>query len=310
MLAAAEPFLLEPLAAIRFASVPAGGAERHDRAEVECRATGAVARRSSVAPPRREISRGRDLPAVREVHRAHRAQRCHARLSAAHPRLLSFRIDARAGVLHLLWRRANGKSTLLNVLRAHHGRIRQGDADHHVPGKARGRAGSEHSVDIARLPAVRLVTAVEPPEGRASRRGPHQGFHRRRNDQRARSEQGHHRIPAVHQADHRVQRAAADPRRRSWHLAPHPAVSVHGADPGSEIDRDLERKLLAEAEGILQWMLTGFEEWSASGLAPPPEAREALEVYRATQDYVGEFIETRCVLTGDRIDPASTRPTR
>jgi putative DNA primase/helicase len=202
----------------------------------------------------------------------------------------------------------NGKSTLLNVVRHIMGEYAKVTPITTFLAKREGASGAEHSVDIARLPAVRLVTAVEPPEGA------------RLDEGRIKDITGGETISARDLAKGIIEfRPCMKPV-----IACNAMPQIRGADhgiwrrirvfpfmvqiPEDEIDRDLERKLIAEAEGILQWMLTGFEEWWAMGLAPPPEAKEALDIYRATQDLVGEFIDTRCVRTGDRPDPASGRP--
>lgn len=202
----------------------------------------------------------------------------------------------------------NGKSTLLNVIRFIMGEYAKVTPIGTFLAKREGASGSEHSVDIARLPAVRLVTAVEPPEGA------------RLDEGRIKDVTGGETISARDLNKGIIEfRPVMKPV-----IACNAMPQIRGADhgiwrrirvfpflvqiPEEEIDRELERKLIAEAEGILLWMLAGFEEWWAMGLAPPPEAKEALDIYRATQDFVGEFVDTRCVRTGDRADPATGKP--
>ena len=68
-------------------------------------------------------------------------------------------------------------------------------------------------------------------------------------------------------------------------------------------------KLEAEAAGILQWMLTGFEEWCAIGLSPPAKAIAAVEDYRADEDPVGQFLKARCEQHPlDYINPSTGNP--
>lgn len=308
MLAAAQPFLLEPLAGFDahpfLLAAPNGTIEL--KSNVELRAPSredllsrrlAVKYREGATCPLFEKFIARIVP--NDAMRAY-LQRILGSCLSGSVRDQAFFIFYGGG--------QNGKSTLLNVLRAIMGDYAKVTPITTFLAKREGASGSEHSVDIARLPAVRLVTAAEPPEGAKLDEGRIKDFTGGETISARDLNKGIiefrpcfktiiacNALPQIRGADHGIWR-----RIRLFPFM----VQI----PEAEIDRELEHKLLAEAEGILQWLLTGFEEWSASGLAPPPEAREALEVYRATQDYVGEFVETRCVLTGDRIDPASTRP--
>lgn len=77
--------------------------------------------------------------------------------------------------------------------------------------------------------------------------------------------------------------------RRRLHLVPF-AVTV----PPEARDRDLVRKLAAERDGILGWMLEGCAAWQQAGLAPPPIILEAAKGYFADEDLVGQWIEESC----------------
>lgn len=66
--------------------------------------------------------------------------------------------------------------------------------------------------------------------------------------------------------------------------------------PDDEIDPDIEQKLLAEAPGILNWLLAGCLAWQRDGLRAPDSVVEAIEQYRAEMDQVGVFIADRCVV--------------
>lgn len=64
-------------------------------------------------------------------------------------------------------------------------------------------------------------------------------------------------------------------------------------------DKDLRRKLLAEAPGILNWLVAGCIEWRRKGLAEPPEVTEATREYRSNMDILGDFLSERCVTSPD-----------
>jgi putative DNA primase/helicase len=65
-----------------------------------------------------------------------------------------------------------------------------------------------------------------------------------------------------------------------------------------EIDRELPGKLMAEAEGILAWLVAGAVRWYQEGLSKPPEVAAAVQEYREEMDQVGRFIE-ECWIIGD-----------
>jgi|GEM_PF-1952875 len=58
-----------------------------------------------------------------------------------------------------------------------------------------------------------------------------------------------------------------------------------------EMDRDLESKLLAEAPGILKWLVQGCLLWQREGLIPPARVVEAVADYRREEDTLGDFID-------------------
>ncbi len=66
--------------------------------------------------------------------------------------------------------------------------------------------------------------------------------------------------------------------------------------PDAEQDKQLRSKLLAEAPGILAWMVEGCLEWQRDGLGEPQEVTNATGVYRAEMDVLGAFLEDRCVV--------------
>jgi len=65
-----------------------------------------------------------------------------------------------------------------------------------------------------------------------------------------------------------------------------------------ERDKDLPRKLLDEAPGILAWAVRGCLEWQHVGLGDPPTVIQATKTYREESDLLGAFFDTRL-----RFDP-------
>jgi putative DNA primase/helicase len=62
------------------------------------------------------------------------------------------------------------------------------------------------------------------------------------------------------------------------------------------IDRFLDDKLAAEAEGILVWMVQGCLEWQQDGLQPPAAVTQATDDYRADEDVLQQFIDDACIV--------------
>lgn len=60
--------------------------------------------------------------------------------------------------------------------------------------------------------------------------------------------------------------------------------------PQEERDRDLPRKLEAEASGILNRMLDGLRDWMDNGLTVPAGVREATTEYRSDSDPLSRFL--------------------
>ncbi len=64
--------------------------------------------------------------------------------------------------------------------------------------------------------------------------------------------------------------------------------------PDAEKDKDLPKKLLQEAEGILAWLIEGCLEWQREGLGVPDVVQEATSTYREEMDSVTKFLSTQC----------------
>lgn len=70
--------------------------------------------------------------------------------------------------------------------------------------------------------------------------------------------------------------------------------------PPDERDPQLKDKLLAEREGVLNWLIDGYVDWlGCGGLAPPASVQEASQQYRSESDAVGRFITECCVRRDD-----------
>lgn len=69
--------------------------------------------------------------------------------------------------------------------------------------------------------------------------------------------------------------------------------------PDAAIDRELPGKLMAEAPGILAWLVEGAQRWHSGGLQRPPEVEAAREEWREESDQIGKFLDDSCVLGPD-----------
>ena len=60
-------------------------------------------------------------------------------------------------------------------------------------------------------------------------------------------------------------------------------------------DKYLEKKLMQEASGILNWLIEGARRWCKEGLKTPNIIIRATDEYRAEMDVIGNFIKERCI---------------
>lgn len=65
---------------------------------------------------------------------------------------------------------------------------------------------------------------------------------------------------------------------------------------GDRRDPYLEEKLIAEAPGILNWIIEGFKRWINEGLSPSDSMVAATQEYREVMDSIGNFIKEMCVI--------------
>lgn len=66
--------------------------------------------------------------------------------------------------------------------------------------------------------------------------------------------------------------------------------------PDDQLDKGLRDKLIAEADGVLRWLIAGCLEWQRNGgLGEPAVVTEATEEYRLDEDVLKSFIEDCCI---------------
>lgn len=191
---------------------------------------------------------------------------------------------------------ANGKSTLINVLRRLLG-------DYATIAKRELLVASQHEQHPAALVdlfGARLATCVELREGAAldearvkSLTGGDTIAARRMRENWWSFEPTHKLVVAT---NHRPQIRADDPATwRRVHLVPF-EVTI----PPERIDRHLAERIIAdELPGVLNWSLAGLEDWRRQGLAAPERVRYATDAYRAEADTVAMFLADEEI----RLDP-------
>ena len=154
--------------------------------------------------------------------------------------------------------------------------------------------GDKHPTDLAMLRGARLVTATETEEGRAwaesrikqmtggdpvSARFMRQDFFTY-TPQFKLMIAGNHK-PALRNVD--------EAARRRFNIVPF----LHKPEAP---DRQLEKKLMDEAPGILRWMIEGCLDWQRSGLERPKIVTDATAEYFEAQDTIGRWMAERCIL--------------
>lgn len=78
---------------------------------------------------------------------------------------------------------------------------------------------------------------------------------------------------------------------RRLRMVPWPVVI-----PLAERDGKLPERLMSEADGVLRWLVEGYQEYRSRGLAEPGAVTTATAAYRAESDALGRFLEERCIL--------------
>jgi len=192
---------------------------------------------------------------------------------------------------------ANGKSTFLVALQKILGSYTKQAAPELLV--TRRSNGASHPTGIADLRGSRLVVSAEIERGAYLSEGLVK--HLTGGDvQKARfMRQDFFEFDATHTiviaANHKpIVRGNDDGVWRRIHLVPFP-VSF----PPDKQDVGLGRKLLQEAPGILNWLVTGARQYREKGLNPPDIVQEATREYRSGMDLLHDFIED-CCIKGDR----------
>jgi phage/plasmid-associated DNA primase len=65
---------------------------------------------------------------------------------------------------------------------------------------------------------------------------------------------------------------------------------------GDRMEKHLDETLDTELSGILNWVLKGCLDWQANGLQAPEAVKKATSAYKDEEDFLGQFIEDRCIL--------------
>lgn len=195
---------------------------------------------------------------------------------------------------------ANGKSTLVNVLRGIFGPYAQTLPVETLLDQDR-KGGSEASPDIARLPSKRLALASEPEKkSRLSTaklkqftggepivaRELHKGFFEFQPS-----------FKVVMSFNDRPSVPAQDDGTWRRMLL----IMFMQKIPKEQRRERFEDELLKEASGILNWLIAGYRDWRAGGLRVPEGVRAATETYRNDNDPLGQFISV-CCLPPDDLD--------
>ena len=71
-------------------------------------------------------------------------------------------------------------------------------------------------------------------------------------------------------------------------------------------DPELEQKLMAEAAGILRWMIEGCLDWQENGLVRPQSVIDATSTYFEDEDLMKQWLQEESSAAGPGV-PASSR---
>ncbi len=165
------------------------------------------------------------------------------------------------------------------------------------------RSGAEATPDLARLPGARLVAASEPESGVRLK----EALIKRLTGGEAIAVRRLHRdffefdpqFTLIVSGNHKpVIIGNDDGIWRRIHLVPWNEQIAK-----DEVDKDLPKKLLAEAPAILKWAVEGALEFlNSGGLNAPRDILDATQEYREEEDPIGAFIRNATDVTGDDTD--------
>ena len=184
----------------------------------------------------------------------------------------------------------NGKSVLVNVIM----RILGGYGATATMDTFLDSQGSRHSTELAMLDGARLVTASETDPGRywaesrikALTGGDPITARYMRQDNFTftpvlKLTLIGNRKPSLHKVD--------DAARRRFNIVP----LLYRPE---RVDHQLEEKLMAEAPGILRWLIDGCLDWQRNGLIRPTVVTAATEVYFEEQNLFDDWVAECCDL--------------
>lgn len=202
---------------------------------------------------------------------------------------------------------ANGKSTLVNVLRGLFGPYAQTLPVETLLENDR-KGGADASPDIARLPSTRLALASEPEKKS------------RLSTAKLKQFTGGEPIVARGLYADFFEFQPAFKMILSFNDRP----SVPAQDDGTwrrlllimfeqKIPKEqrkerFELELLTEASGILNWLVEGYADWRREGLRVPEGVRAATEDYRNDNDPLGQFLKECIKPVAEMVPPKPGQP--
>lgn len=198
----------------------------------------------------------------------------------------------------------NGKGTLIETLQRVLGPLAAPIPPEMLLDQGRIRNSAGPSPDVMSLRGLRLAFAAETDQGRRFSAG---AVKRLSGGDSLSGRNPHDRAQITFQPSHllilatnfRPKANADDPA--FWarmHLIDFPLSFIERPVAPHErpVDRTLEEKLLAEAPGILAWLVRGCLEWQQVGLRPPKKILEATAQWRRSEDDLADWLEEKCIL--------------
>lgn len=200
---------------------------------------------------------------------------------------------------------SNGKSTLLDILRAVFGDYgMQASTDLLMAPSA---GVERHSTELTDLFGMRLCVAIENEEGRQFAEARVKQLTGGDRVRARRMREDHWEFPPTWKlalaTNHKPSiRGTDDAIWRRIRLVP---FDVRAVDPTEETpqppftiarDAGLLDRLRQEKAGILAWLVRGCLEWQRNGLGTPEEVRAATRGYRDSEDVLHAFLEERCIV--------------